>query len=1017
LNSAKVKTRQTNFSARARRFFRRCVATPVACLLVASAAEGSTNLNWSLHVWQSDDGLPNNTITSLAQTGDGYLWIATAGNFARFDGVHFEEFTPKNILPGYSGIVRINALLEDSHGGLWIATADGPVICLNSGIARVYTNNLPGYIVQSMLEDGEGAIWITFHGSAVCRIKEGTVTRFTERDGLPAKYDCALTRDNQGRIWFAKDGQVGRFQGGRFEALAKMAPKSMRLAGARDGSIWVCSSRELFKCDDSGTVKSVGVFKTDASGTDPASLLEDKDGAVWIGTTSGGLCRYADSNFENVPTSHPNISCLLQDREGNIWAGTAGGGLDRIRPRAFTLEDETAGLPSGTMESVCEDARGTIWAVAQNGTLSSRTNGAWHNVSDETNWPGGKTTCVAADRDGAVWIGTRNRALICRRDGHYTTLRAGNGFLGHVVRGLLADTNGCLWVAEDDPGVIQLFKNGEWKTFELPSGAGVPRAMSADAAGSLWVGTSHGMLLQIHGDVLDNETDRVLKTPSSIRSVATTPDGSVWIGYAKSGLGRLTNRRFTKIALAQGLFDDFISQIIADRNGWLWMGSDHGIFKVRTKDLDDVGEGRATRVLSIHYGEGNGLPSLQASVGVSPNALLSHDNRLWFPTLTGLAVVNLNNLQENLQPPPVLLKQVVLDDRVIASYGGALPALQGTDLRNTQSQLQLPPGHRRLEFEFTAFNFGVPGNVRFQYRLAGLEDGWIDAGTQRTISYARLPAGDYQFQIRAQNGDGVWGETRTANLTVTPFFWQTVWFRSTAAMALVLAIVGAVRYVSFRRLRAQLRELEKEAALDKERSRIAKDIHDDLGGSLTQIKLLFELTQRKRTDPDKVDLLGQEGLAATRQIIKSLDEIVWAVNPRNDSLPNLVDYLGQFAIEFLARAGIRCRVDLPDQPIPWEVSPEVRHNLFLAVKEALNNVVLHAGANEVWLRIRATEQVLTIVIEDNGHGFERKPVNGFADGLPNMGQRLADIGGRTNIETKAGMGTRVSLIFPKPNPK
>ena len=314
-------------------------------------------------------------------------------------------------------------------------------------------------------------------------------------------------------------------------------------------------------------------------------------------------------------------------------------------------------------------------------------------------------------------------------------------------------------------------------------------------------------------------------------------------------------------------------------------------------------------------------------------------------------------------------------------------------------------------------SYSAPENVHFQYRLAGYDDDWADPGGRRSIDYSRLAAGSYTFLVRARNGDSPWSETSRVDLFVAPFFWQTWWFRSVVVALFTLTLIAIVRYVSFRRLHAKLQVLEQQAALDKERSRIAKDIHDDLGGSLTQIKLLFELNQRKRTEPQKVELLGREGLATTRQIIKSMDEIVWAVNPRNDSLPHLIDYLGQFAIEFLAHADIRCRVDLPDRPVEWAVSPEARHNLFLAVKEALNNVIRHSGAAEVWLRVTASEDTLTIRIEDNGRGIAGRTNGEFANGLSNMEQRMTDIGGRSRIENITETGTRVSLVFPKPKAK
>ncbi|MDR3458890.1 MAG: two-component regulator propeller domain-containing protein [Verrucomicrobiae bacterium] len=989
------------------------------CFLIQTVvAADSTNADWSLHSWQTDDGLPNNNVTSLMQTRDGYLWVATAGHFTRFDGVRFEEFASRNIITNYSGYSeRGGVLLEDSKGGFWLTLVHGPVVCLNSGGVQAFTNNLPDYVVLGMVEDGEGAVWITYHGNVVCRIKDGSVTRFGEADGLPARYDCALARDNQGRIWFVKDGQFGVFRKGRFEIFNKTLGRNVRLAGAADGGIWVCSGRELFKSDGDGNLKSLGICKSDVSTADPTCLVEDKTGAVWIGMAASGLFRYGTNGFESIPTSHPYISSLLQDREGDLWVGTSGGGLDRIRPRAFTMEDKTTGLPFGAMQSVCEDAHGVVWATTQSGMVVCRSNGGWRTVSDATNWPPVKATCVTADRAGSVWVGTRSHMLVGLHDGEITTWRAENGFDGHVVRGLLTDTNDDLWIIEEDPAIVQCLHGGELKTLSLPENAGVPRASCGDTAGNIWIGTSKGVLLRLRNDIISDVTTNISGFSSSIRCLATTPDGSLWIGYAGQGLGRFKDGVFKKITTAQGLFNDDISQIIADERGWLWFGSDGGIFKARLHELNDVAEGRAADVLSVYYGKGNSLPSLQASLGFSPNVLHSHDDRLWLPALTGLAVVNLDNLRENLRPPPVLLKQVIMDDRCIGTYGGSIPVRDAVDLADPRAGLELPPGHRRLEFDFTALCYSAPENVHFQYRLAGYDDDWADAGPRRSIDYSRLAAGSYQFLVRARNGDSPWSETSRVNLVVSPFFWQTWWFRSLVLALFTLTLIAIVRYVSFRRLHAKLRALEQQAALDKERSRIAKDIHDDLGGSLTQIKLLFELTQRKRTEPDKVESLGREGLATTRQIIKSMDEIVWAVNPRNDSLPHLIDYLGQFAIEFLAYADIRCRVDLPDRPVEWAVSPEARHNLFLAVKEALNNVIRHAGASEVWLRVAASESTLTILIEDNGRGIAGRANDEFANGLSNMNQRMADIGGRSNIENIAETGTRVALIFPKPNGK
>jgi signal transduction histidine kinase len=283
--------------------------------------------------------------------------------------------------------------------------------------------------------------------------------------------------------------------------------------------------------------------------------------------------------------------------------------------------------------------------------------------------------------------------------------------------------------------------------------------------------------------------------------------------------------------------------------------------------------------------------------------------------------------------------------------------------------------------------------------------------------YPRLPAGKYQFRVTAGNNAGVRNEAGASlALDVKPFFWQTWWFR-VAVVALFTGLVFAVaRYVTFRRLRSKLVKLEHENALQQERARIAKDIHDDLGARMTQISLLSELTQQALPQTRKAGELVGQIAAMSRQGIKSLDEIVWAVTPRNDTLQDLLDYAGQYAVDFLQTAGIRCRVDFPNNAPAREIPAAVRHGLFLSIKEALHNVVKHAHATEVWLRVRATDRSLCWVIEDNGRGFDESPNGPWADGLRNMRQRLADLGGVCAAGNQPGAGARISFEVPWQRP-
>jgi two-component sensor histidine kinase len=383
-----------------------------------------------------------------------------------------------------------------------------------------------------------------------------------------------------------------------------------------------------------------------------------------------------------------------------------------------------------------------------------------------------------------------------------------------------------------------------------------------------------------------------------------------------------------------------------------------------------------------------------------------------------LVVVDSGRLGEGSRPPPVWLERASVDGHTAAWYGGVLPlrtSSQGAllDLGAKEPLLRLGPGYRRLEFQFSAPTFAAPASVQFRYQLEGYDEDWMEAGAERVATYPRLSPGPYVFKVKACNSEGIWGQSVTSlRLVVTPAVWQTWWFRSSAVAGFTLAVVAIVRYVSFRRLHRQLRLLEAQAALHKERARIAKDIHDDLGSNLTQIALLGELARQDRAEPEKAVARIDTMSSTARQAIKSLDEIVWAVNPRNDTLAHLIDYAGQFALDYLRLAGIRCRLDFPEQAPPHDLSTEVRHNLFLVIKEALNNVAKHARASEVWLRVSVSERGLELQIEDNGCGFAQAPDNALADGLRNMRQRLADIGGEFHIESQPGAGTKIIISLP-----
>jgi signal transduction histidine kinase/ligand-binding sensor domain-containing protein len=868
-----------------------------------------------------------------------------------------------------------------------------------------------------MAEDKEGAIWIAYASGGLAQIKNSIIKNFSAKDGFPSGGPCSVASDAKGELWFGKGRRIGVVRDGKFNVLLNVPESATRLGAGRRSGLWVCAGLRLLKYDE-GQARPVASFPPNIENLDPRVVFEDSRGAVWIGTAAHGLFRFDGAKIEPAPAAHPEIWAVTEDHEGNIWVGTGGGGLNRLRPRTIELVSTESGLPFESVRSVCEDTNGVLWAATQNGSLARREAGAWITVTKQSDWPGGHPNCVAADKDGAVWIGTRDRGLLRYEAGRYHVLRRASGLASDSIRSLLAASNGDLWITTDGPSRLQRLQSGDLSTLELRPRSRSIRALAEDSAGTVWAGTSEGRLISINRNLEMKELEHPSTHSLSIRCLCPTGDGSVWVGYAGWGLGWLKEGRLTRIVAAQGLNDDYISQILADERGWLWLAGNHGIFQVKVKELESLGEGRSERVRSILYARSEGMPNLQANYDNAPGAARGREGDLWFPMRTGLAVVHPRNIRDNPKPPPVLIERVAVDGATVAQYDSRSPlrgrnARAALDLRRSEATLRLGPGHRKVDFDFTALSFTAVDNVHFRYRLDGVDEDWIEATQPRNASYSRLGAGDYTFRVQACNNAGVWNlEGAQLAFVVAPFFWQTWTFRTLALAAFTFAIIALVRYVSFRRLRLRLRELEQQAALHKERGRIAKDIHDDLGANLTQISLLGELARQDQGEPDKAaERIGKIS-ATARQAIKSLDEIVWAVNPRNDTLAHLVDYAGQFALDYLRLAGIRCRLDFPEQTPAREVSTDIRHNLFLAVKEALNNIVKHARAREVWLRVSADDHILQFTIEDDGCGFESAPDDALADGLRNMRQRLAEIGGECHIESRPGSGTKVTFQVP-----
>jgi len=428
----------------------------------------------------------------------------------------------------------------------------------------------------------------------------------------------------------------------------------------------------------------------------------------------------------------------------------------------------------------------------------------------------------------------------------------------------------------------------------------------------------------------------------------------------------------------------------------MWFTSRRGLFYVAKNELLAVVRGEAARVTSHVLGRDQGLVGLTPVATYHPTTGKSPDGRLWFATGQGALVVDPAAIQRDLPAPPVLIDEVRVDGTAVAFDG----------------RLRFPSGQHRVEFRFVALGYTDPRNIKLRHRLEGAELQWIDTGAERTAGYTNLPWGDYRLRVAARSSGGHWNaEGATLSFTVVPAWWETIYFRACLVALLVGFTAWLARTFAQRRLRLKLQRLEQDHALEKERVRIARDLHDDLGARLTEVGLLADRLVRVVPREFSPQL---SGLAwRTRRLATELSSIIWTMSARNSSVDRLADFLRRYAERLFRTTSTNCLVKGVDRIPAVPLLPEPQHQILAAAKEAMNNIIKHAQATEVTIELLYVQGVFEVSIADNGVGFACDvSVESEGNGLPNMQSRLKETGGSCEVTSAVGRGTRVVLRLP-----
>lgn len=782
---------------------------------------GKSLTQYRLDSWQSEHGLPQDTVQSLLQTRDGYLWVGTQEGLARFDGVRFRVWDERTTSALRSG--SIASLLEDSRGRLWIGLSGGVARFEAGTITNLDAGLAQGVTAWSMCETADGDIWVATSGAGLIRFRGAERKTLTTADGLPSNDLRSICRDRAGDLWVGTSGKgVFRMREGMISVVDSSKGLSSdvvrSVAPHADGGIWLgTAGGGLLAVKDSGRVE---VSRVRGLPTEQVSALHvDRDGTLWVGTWGSGIMRVREGRVDVLSSkdglSNDQVWSLGSDREGNVWIGTWVGGLNRLADGKFLPVGAPEGLSSDNTRAVLQTRDGALWVATAGGGLNRVENGVVTVLGAADGFGTNEISSLSESADGSLLVGTYTSGVF-RVSGRRATPLVREGRLpSDDVRGLLEARDGSVWIGTS--AGAQRVTAGRLEP-AFPGEPAPPRRVIGfleDRAGSMWIATHEGLFAWAAGRLVKRTTadglasDRVLTLHEDV-------EGVLWIGTA-GGLTRFVNGRFQSLTATDSLLDNTILGIVDDGLGHLWLTTNRGLSRVHKADLDSFFAGRAAKVPFTAYGTSDGLRSRTFAGGQQPTAIRMADGRLAFPSYRGAVIVDPRAIANAPPPPAVVVEEVIAGER---SWSGPGP-------------FELPAGTRSIEFRYTAPSFVAPASLSFRYELEGIDPGPVEAESRRRAFYTNLDPGTYTFRATAKNHDGLSSPGPTVVVVrIPPRFVETWLFKGVILVAFGAAVFGLLR-LRLAALRRGRDELE---------ATIARRTED-----IRQLNLTLEMRVQERT--------------------------------------------------------------------------------------------------------------------------------------------------------------------------
>ncbi len=929
---------------------------------------------YPFRTYSIEEGLSESVVHDIIQDSDGYMWMATGFGLNKFDGLEFKYFYEEDGLLSS----QTETVYEASDGKIWVGTLNGAQYIVEDS---VYNDpNLESLNVQTVIniyEDSEGGLWFATESNGVWHYINNQIEIYTINNGLAGNQVRDITETADGAIWFATRDGLTQLKNGNFtsyytqDGLPENRIRDLEPDPRNTNVLWIATRNGLSRYD--------GISFTNYSEEDGLinarirDLTWQENGDLWL-ATEAGVSRFREGSFFNL-TSEEGLNAeivysAITDREGNIWFGTFGGGASLFLGSYFENYDTDSGLSNNLVTSITEDANGTLWIGTYGGGLISSSEEGFGYLYIQHGLPDNRVYTLFTDSKQRTWIGMRD-GLSYMVNGSLINLDE-DEFPFRKVRGITESATGDYWISTYDDGLIRWYESGytQYTTEQgLPDNT-VLATVEADD-GSVWVAT-YGGVARLNGTEIDVFGVNEGVPNIGVMDILKDADGTIWISTF-NGIAWFDGVQFVDITFEDGLPGRVGYFIEQDKNGIFWIGTNNGIARLDINKYYSSEPSIRDEAIQILQSE-QGLIANEANLGAVYEDANHH---LWFGTVDGISKFYPAEYRGNQIPPRAKITDFRASGR---SYNKENPVLEyDRDF---------------IQIDFSAINFTAPNLVTYRYRMSNIDPEW-QFTTERTARYPSLPSGSYRFEVQAQNSSGVWSyNTAYVEFELKPPFWFTWWF-----LCVILGAIAGIMYLFYRNY-----QYMKMVDIERMRVRIASDLHDDVGASLTEVALQSDFLQASSMDSEFKQSLTQIGQQC-RKIVTSLDDIVWSIDARNDTLGDLTDRMQDYILNVLEPLNFEVAYNFEELRMEEKIPVPVKENLYLIFKEAVNNIAKYSNGNKVDIGMQSNGTSFIFVIHDNG--TSEKGAKKTGQGLRNMQMRAQRMNG--NVEITDQNGFRIEL--------